>query len=258
MTAQFGLHEMPTVIADPMDEHLDRSQHAQCSSCSMRELCVPFGLSPQEMAQLDGLVAVRQRVERGESLYALGSVFRNLYAVRTGFFKSVLQTEGGAEQVTGFYMAGELVGLDGIGRGRHEYDLVALEDSEVCVIPYTRLEEFARHIGGLQHNVHRIMSREIVRDQSMMMTLGSMRAEARLAGFFVNLLQRMSARGFSSTQIVLRMSREEMGSYLGLTIETISRTLKRLSDDGIISIKQRELQILAPERLRTVATQCKD
>ncbi len=215
-----------------------------CASCNLRELCLPVGLDEADINRLDGLVASRRTVARGQALFRNGERFQSLYAVRTGFFKTCVATDDGRDQVTGFQMAGELLGLDGIGTDRHSCDAVALEDSQVCVIPFGRLEEISRDFDALQRQFHRIMSREIVRDHGVMLLLGGMRAEARLAAFLVNLTQRLQARGFSASALVLRMTREEIGSYLGLKLETVSRTFSRFQDEGLLEVKQRQIRIL--------------
>lgn len=215
-----------------------------CASCNLRELCLPVGLKPQELARLDNLVARRRSVPRGEALFRNGERFEALYAVRTGFFKTCVGSEDGRDQVTGFQMAGELLGLDGISSDRHHCDAVALEDSSVCVIPYAQLEDLSREFSLLQHQFHKIMSREIVRDHGVMLLLGNMRAEERLAAFLLNLTQRLRARGFSASSLVLRMTREEIGSYLGLKLETVSRAFSRFHEDGLLEVRQRQLRIL--------------
>jgi CRP/FNR family transcriptional regulator len=149
-------------------------------------------------------------------------------------------------------MAGEIIGLDGIVTDRHSCNAVALEDAEVCIMPLANVEELSRELPVLQRHVHKVMSREIVRENGMMMMLGNMRAEERLAAFLLNLVQRLHARGFSQSEMILRMTREEIGSYLGLKLETISRTFSKLSDDGIIEVKQRYVKILAPEALKNI------
>ena len=215
-----------------------------CSSCNLRELCLPVGLSPDDLSRLDSLVAQRRQVQRGDTLFRSGDAFQSLFAVRTGFFKTCVSSEDGRDQVTGFQMAGELLGLDGISNDRHSVDAVALEDSSVCVIAYSQLEELSREFNGLQHQFHKIMSREIVRDHGVMLLLGSMRAEERLAAFLLNLTQRLHTRGFSASSLVLRMTREEIGSYLGLKLETVSRSFSKFQDDGLLEVKQRQLRIL--------------
>jgi CRP/FNR family transcriptional regulator len=147
-------------------------------------------------------------------------------------------------------MAGEIIGLDGIVSDLHTCDAVALEDAEVCVMPFDRIEEMSREINSLQRHVHNIMSREIVREHGVMLLLGSMRAEERLAAFLLNLVQRLHARGFSQSELVLRMTREEIGSYLGLKLETVSRTFSKFAEEDIIEVKQRHVRILNTEALK--------
>ena len=221
-----------------------------CSSCNLRELCLPVGLSGPELERLDALVATRRSVGRGQALFRAGDEFQSLYAVRTGFFKTSVSAEDGRDQVTGFQMAGELIGLDGISHDRHACDAIALEDSQVCVIPYAQLETLSREFTELQHQFHRVMSREIVRDHGVMLLLGSMRAEERLAAFLLNLTQRLKARGFSGTSLILRMTREEIGSYLGLKLETVSRTFSKFQDDGLLEVKQRQIRVVDDAGLR--------
>jgi CRP/FNR family transcriptional regulator len=221
-----------------------------CSSCSLRELCLPLGLSGADVERLDTLVANRRSVRRGGALFHVGDPFNELYAVRTGFFKTCVASEDGASQVTGFQMAGEMLGLDAISHDRHTCDAIALEDSQVCVIPYDRLETLSREFVELQQAFHKIMSREIVRDHGVMLLLGSMRAEERLATFILNLTRRLKARGFSPSALVLRMTREEIGSYLGLKLETVSRTFSKFHEEGLLAVRQREVRVLDEEGLR--------
>jgi CRP/FNR family transcriptional regulator len=223
-----------------------------CSNCNLRELCMPMGLNAQELIRVDELVATRRTVKRGASLFHNGEKFTSLYAIRTGFFKTSVITEDGRDQVTGFQMAGEIVGLDGIVNDLHTCDAIALEDAEVCVMPFDRIEEISREVSALQHHVHKIMSREIVREHGVMLLLGSMRAEERLASFLLNLVQRLQVRGFSKTELILRMTREEIGSYLGMKLETVSRTFSKFSDDGIVDVKQRQINIRDFEALQRI------
>jgi CRP/FNR family transcriptional regulator len=211
---------------------------------------MPIGLEVDDMKKLDEVVATRKQVKQGQMLFSNGDAFKSLYAIRTGFFKTCISNEDGREQVTGFQMAGEIIGLDGIVTDQHSCNAVALEDAEVCVMPFANVEELSREFPVLQRHVHKVMSREIVRENGMMMMLGNMRAEERLAAFLLNLVQRLHARGFSQSEMILRMTREEIGSYLGLKLETISRTFSKLCDDGIIEVKQRYVKILAPDELK--------
>lgn len=225
-----------------------------CSNCNLKELCMPVGLKTDELDRLDSLVSLRRKVSRGENLFRTGETFSSLYAVKTGTFKTLVNNQDGSDQVIGFQMTGELLGLDGLGTGQHMCDSVALEDSEVCTIPYSRLDELAQEFHALQMHFHRIMSREIVKDQNAMLLLGSMRAEQRLSAFLVNLAERQKARGFSSRKMVLRMTREEIGSYLGMKIETVSRTFSKLQKDELIRIDQKNLTILDSAGLQNLAT----
>ncbi len=226
-----------------------------CSTCSLRELCLPMGLSQEEIEHLDQLVYTRKRVKRGENLYRAGDPFGSLYAVRSGFFKSNLILEDGRDQVTGFHMPGEIMGLDGIGTDDHTCNTTALEDSEVCVIPFSRLEELGHQVRNLQKQFHKVMSREIVRDQGVMMLLGTMRAEERLAAFLLNLSQRFNARGYSHTEFHLRMTREEIGSYLGLKLETVSRIFSKFQEEGLVSVQQKHIRIRDADGLKRMLGQ---
>ena len=228
-------------------------RHVACSNCNLRELCMPAGLSAAQLERIDHLVSKRIRIKRGESLFRAGDRFEFLFAVRTGFFKICVGAEDGREQVTGFQMAGEILGLDGIVTEQHSCDAVALEDSEVCVLPFEEVERIAREIRALQTHVHKVMSREIVREHGVMMLLGSMRAEERVAAFLLNLVRRLHARGFSQSELVLRMTREEIGSYLGLKLETVSRTFSRFAEEGIVQVRQRHLRILDTQALEALA-----
>ena len=223
-----------------------------CSNCNLRELCMPVGFRPDDMQRLDEVVATRRRIKQGDRIYSSGDPFTSLYAIRIGFFKTCISSEDGREQVTGFQMAGEIIGLDGIVNDHHTCNAVALEDAEVCVMPFANVEELSREFPVLQRHVHKIMSREIVRENGVMMLLGNMRAEERLATFLLNLVQRLHARGFSQSELVLRMTREEIGSFLGLKIETVSRTFSKFSEDGIIEVKQRYVRILDPDALKKI------
>ena len=223
-----------------------------CSNCNLRELCLPFGLSLEELTRLDDLVSTRRRIKRGDHLYRAGEAFDAIYAIRSGFFKTDVLLEDGRDQVTGFQMAGELLGLDGISTEHHTCNAIALEDSEICAIPFSRLEILSREIHTLQHHFHKVMSLEIVRDHGVMMLLGTMRAEERLAAFLLNLSQRFTARGFSHAEFYLRMTREEIGSYLGLKLETVSRAFSKFQEEGYIAVQQKHIRILNVNGLKAL------
>ena len=238
-----------TASGSKLDKHFIK---IACSNCNMRELCMPIGLDADELKRVDELVTKRPFVKRGSALFRAGDTFTSLYAIRSGFFKTAVTSEDGQTQVTGFQMAGEIVGLDGIATDLHTCDAIALEDTEVCALPFDRIEEIAREVKALQHHVHKIMSREIVREHGVMLLLGNMRAEERLAAFLLNLVQRLHARGFSSSDLILRMTREEIGSYLGLTLETVSRTFSKFAEDDIITVNQRHIHIQNADALRRI------
>jgi len=213
-----------------------------CSSCNLRELCLPAGLSADELERVENVVYARRRVARGESVFKAGSEFNAIYAVRSGFFKTSLIDNDGREQVTGFFMGGELLGMDGID-GAYHGTAIALEDSEVCIMPYALIEEMSRDIPALQRRLYAVLAREIARDHGVMMLLGSMRAEERLATFLLNLSRRFVRRGYSATEFHLRMTREEIGSYLGLKLETVSRLFSAFQKDGLIEVQQKYVRI---------------
>ena len=223
-----------------------------CTLCNMRELCLPYGLSEEEVERLDEAIGARRRIKRQQHLYRAGDPFEAIYAVRTGFFKTDVILEDGRDQVTGFQMAGEILGMDGISTEAHTCNAIALEDSEVCVIPFAQLEHLTREMETLQHHFHKVMSREIVRDQGVMMLLGTMRAEERLAAFLINMSQRFVARGYSPAEFHLRMTRDEIGSYLGLKLETVSRAFSKFQEDKLIAVQQRHIRILDTAGLKKV------
>jgi len=226
---------------------------ASCAGCSLHHLCLPMGLDDADISRLDQIVGRRRRVLRDEGLYRMDDPFKNLYAIRFGHFKTYQVNPSGEQQVTGFQMAGELLGMDAISADRHQCDAVALEDSEVCEIPFSRLEELFSHIPTLLRHFHRIMSQEITREQNVMLLLGNMRAEQRFAAFLVNLSSRYAARGYSATSFQLRMSREDIGNYLGLTIESVSRLLSRFKQQGWLKVDKREVQLIDPAMLKALA-----
>jgi CRP/FNR family transcriptional regulator len=216
--------------------------------CSFADSCAGA------IASLDPLIVAHRRVLRGGQLFRSGEPFKNLFSVRSGFFKTIVVTADGREQVTGFHLDGDVIGLDGIGTRRHNSDAVALENSEVCVFPFDRVGAMSLEVPELHNRLHGIMSREIVREHAVMLMLGSMNAEERVAAFLIDLMERLHDRGWSGSETVLRMTRNEIGSYLGLTLETVSRAFSLLAADGMISVKLRHIQILDPERLRRISS----
>jgi CRP/FNR family transcriptional regulator, anaerobic regulatory protein len=225
-----------------------------CRDCRTRAVCLARDLGPRELARLDAIIQAKRTVKRGESLYRANDPFHSIYAVYAGSFKTVIAHGDGEEQVTGFHLPGEPLGLDGICTARHNCTAIALEDSTVCIIPFALLESLCREVSAMQHQVHRMMSGEIVRESGLMMVLGAMSAEQRLAVFLVNLSERMKARGYSAADFSLRMSREEMGSLLGMKLETVSRMFSKFQKQRLIDIQGKEVQILDLGGLTRVGT----
>ena len=220
------------------------SHSTHCQSCIVSQVCLPVGMPTSEVEQLDRLVKERVRIEKGQALYRHGDSLHALFGLRSGSIKTLLEEADGAQQITGFFLPGEVIGMDGMIEGEHSSSAIAMEDSEACVVKIQDIDEISRYVPSLQHQVRRLMSKEIARAHRVQLTLGSMRSEQRLAIFLSNLSQRLAALGYSSTDFVMRMSREEIGNYLGLTLETISRLFSRFARDGIIKINQREVKIL--------------
>ncbi|MBA5636752.1 fumarate/nitrate reduction transcriptional regulator Fnr [Duganella sp. LX20W] len=225
---------------------------ARCSSCSMHQLCLPMGLDTADMERLDQIIGRRRKVPRGATLFRIGDPFASLYAIRLGHFKTFQVNPDGAEQITGFQMSGELLGMDAISTDRHHCNSIALEDSEVCEIPFGSLQQLLVDMPTLLRHFHRMMSQEITREQSVMLLLGNMQATQRFAAFLVNLSSRYEARGYSATTFQLRMTREEIGNYLGLTIESVSRLLSKFKKEGMLRVSNREIELLNPAMLKAI------
>lgn len=226
---------------------------AACKDCSLRELCLPLGLNEPDLSALDKLIKRRRTLKKGEMLYRHGDSLRALYAIRSGSLKTTGLIEDGRAQVTGFYLPGELLGMDAINTDLHPCNAEALETSEVCDIPYTALEDLAQKVPGLQHQLLRIMSREIVRDEDMLMMLGRMTAEERLASCLMSFSRRLARLGDSVVEFKLSMSRQDLGDYLGLALETVSRLLSRFQDEGLVGVHGRQIVLRDITRLRSMA-----
>ena len=192
----------------------------------------------------DKLVSTRIRLRKGDVLFHAGDRFTSLFAVRTGSCKTVVVTHDGSEQVCGHHLPGEVIGYEGIGSEQYSTQAVALEDSEVCVLPFERIEGLAQRTPAFQRLLYRLLSAAIVRERASTIMLGTMRAEQRLAAFLLDLSNRYRSRGFSSSEFVLRMTREEIGSHLGLKLETVSRLFSRFAEEGLIDVHGRIIRIL--------------
>lgn len=240
------------------DTRVYPSQHSStaCSNCNVLEFCLPLGLTAPEIQRLDTLIQQRLKIKKGSTLFRIGDPLRSLFAIRTGSFKTSVIAANGREQVTGFHLPGELLGLGAISSDFHGCNTLALEDSQVCPIHFGHVEKLAAELPTLQRNLSKILSREIVHDHDMMMMLGNMNAEERLAAFLLNLSHRMINRGYSPTRFLLKMRREEIGSYLGLRLETICRAIAHLRDRGLVEISGREVEIHNLNGLRQLVAGC--
>ena len=225
----------------------------KCSTCILGQFCLPVGLSHADLDKVDALVKERVALKKGGSLYRHGDLMTSVYSIRFGTLKTEHGLSDGRSQVVGFHLPGEILGLDAIGDGHHQSDAIALEDSEACIIHFAEFESLARQIPALQNQFHRILSRELTQDQRHLLALGSMRAEERLAGFLLSLSERLAARGYTNHEFDLRMSREEIGSYIGIQIETVSRLLSRFAEAGLIQVKQRHVKLIDMDGLYELA-----
>lgn len=223
-----------------------------CSSCAMHSFCMPEGLTSAEAERIEALICPSRTIKNGETLFRTGDSFQSIYAVRAGSFKTIVMHRDGREQVTGFHQAGDMLGLDGVCSGHHSCDAVAIEDSQVCIIPFHLLEAMCRDVKVVQQHVHRMMGGEIVREATLMMLLGTMSAEQRVATFLLNLSGKLQKRGYSPAEFHLRMTREEIGSYLGMKLETVSRMLSKFQKDGLVDTHGKQIRILDMDGLRRV------
>jgi CRP/FNR family transcriptional regulator len=224
-----------------------------CSHCSLQDLCLPFGITNDDLEQLEEIIRQRRPIQRNDHLYRPGDRLANIYAVRSGSIKTYTLTNDGQEQITGFHLPGELLGLDAIGDGAHPCAAKALETTSVCEMPFDQLEELAGRIPGLQHQLFRLMSKELQADEQFMMLLGKKSSEERLAAFLLSLSQRFHQRGYSSTEFNLSMSRNDIANYLGLAVETVSRLFSRFQASGIIEVQRKLIAIVDLPGLQTVA-----
>ncbi len=238
---------------------LNQNQHkVACQDCSLYQLCLPTGINDAELKMLDDIIRRRPPLKRGEHLFRVGNTFQAIYAVRSGSIKTYVPTEDGKEQVTGFHLPGELLGLDAINTGHHPCAAKALETTSLCEIPYESLGELSQRLPNLQQQLLKIMSKELLHDQSLLMLLGKKNAEQRLAAMLVSMSSRYQQRGFSPTQFNLSMSRNDIGNYLGLAVETISRLFSRFQEEGLLDADRRRIVILNLDALKQLAGETSD
>lgn len=224
-----------------------------CSDCRLGDLCLPIALSNQEVGKLDDIVQRGRPLEKGEHLFRAQDAFSSVYAVRSGSFKTYRVTKDGTEQITGFFLPGEILGMDGISNMKHGNAAVALEHSSVCRIPFSQLETLSAQLPTLQHHFFQIMGKEIVKEQSMLTLLSCNTAEEKVASLFLSFSARNERRQMPNDEIILTMTRAEIGNYLGITVETVSRIFTSLSKRKLIDVNAKLVKILDMEALRTIA-----
>ncbi|NLU13769.1 MAG: fumarate/nitrate reduction transcriptional regulator Fnr [Gammaproteobacteria bacterium] len=222
-----------------------RNPHqAHCKDCSLATLCLPLSLDMQDLDALDNIVKRSRPMKKGDFLFRQGDAFASVYAVRSGSLKTFSVTDCGQEQITGFHLPSEFVGLSGMDTELYPVSAIALETTSICEIPFDRLDELSASLPQLRRQLMRIMSREIRDDQQMMMLLSKKTADERIATFLVNLSARFRARGYSPQQFRLAMSRNEIGNYLGLAVETVSRVFTRFQQNGLLAAEGKEINLI--------------
>lgn len=224
-----------------------------CTYCSVRQLCLPGGIGADELHQLDEIVQRRRPVARGERLFRPGDPLTAVFVARDGAFKSVSISEDGEEQVLGFHLPGELIGLDALGSGHHRCEGVALTVATVCEVPYDQLSQIAAQVPSLQQQLFRVIGQSVDRDQDHLAMLVRRQANERIALFLHSLGERYRTAGQSDHQFHLPMSREDIARFLGLALETVSRGFTRLQDDGIITVTGRRVEIVNSAELSRLA-----
>lgn len=223
-----------------------------CKNCTLSTLCLPMGLTPEDVERLDNIVKRNRPLHRGDHLFRSGERFRSLYVVKTGSVKTYSPSEEGGEQVLGFHLPGEIIGLDAIDKGVHACSAKVLETSAICEVPFHRFEELSSSIPSLQHQMYRLLSKEISQDTEMLLLLGKKSAEERLAAFLISMSRRLRKRGLCATDFFLSMSRHEIGNYLGLAVETVSRLFTRFQDEGLLRVDRKHVELLDLDSLEAI------
>ena len=253
MNASLSPHAHPTPL--PLRQRvvvgIPRSE-VHCASCASRSACLPQTLNFVDLGRFDQLIGRERRLKKGQPLFMAGNAFRSLYALRSGAIRTTIVAEDGREQVAGYHIEGEIIGMDGIATTRHACTAVAAAETELCAMPFERIEALAQSVPGLQHNLYRLMSQELAGHHGRLLMLGSMDARERLAAFLLDLSDRYRRRGYSPSALTLHLTREELGSYLGLKLETVSRGLSRLQAAGALQVQGREIKLLDLPSLRAL------
>lgn len=228
-------------------------QHIHCQNCSISELCLPFSLNEKELDSLDKIIDRKRPIHKGEKIFQDGQELHALYAIRSGTFKTFIIDANGEEQITGFHLAGDLLGFDAISSQEHQSFAQALETAMVCEVPYDTMDQLSDSMPALKRQVFRMMSNEIRTDQDMLSLLNRKNAEQRLATFLATLSSRYKARGLSAIEFRLTMTRADIGNYIGLTVETISRLLNRFHKEDVIDVSGKLITILDIQKLNKIA-----
>jgi CRP/FNR family transcriptional regulator len=228
-----------------------------CCECSLSDLCLPHGMQESELAELDKIVRHQPPMQPGQHLYHPGETSRSLYAVRSGALKNYCITESGDEQVLGFTLPGELIGLDGLADGSYSSASVTLDTTSVCEMPFDSLESLCARLPGLNRQLLRVASKEISADHQLLMQLGKRSAEERLASFLLSLSRRYQSRGLSATEFNLPMSRQDIGNYLGLAIETVSRLFAHFVDEELLLVNRKSITIRDLPKLLAMVEGCR-
>lgn len=229
------------------------SPRFDCFDCKQRPHCPASALTPSELKEFSSDCVTLRKVAKGAALFRVAEPMDSLFIIRLGSVKSTVLTDRGSEQITGFHMSGELLGAEGIPSGFHICTAEALEDSEICALSYTQLQSESQKFPVIALQLSKLLSQEIVNEHQNLLMLGSMNSTKRLASFLLTLSKRFEDRGFSRSEFVLRMTRAEIGSFLGLKLETVSRTLSRFTELNLIEIHQKHVHILDYEALKIFA-----
>ncbi len=244
---------MNHTIVKSQDSNCPHDKKVSCGNCRLNTICLPISLHIDDIDRLNSIIQRGKPLQKGDYLYRANDLFDSVYAIRSGAVKAITINDNGVEQVTGFYLPGEIVGMDGIGDNRYTNSVIALETASVCEIPFNRMEELSLQIPNLQRHFFQLMSREITQDQQIITLLSKSSAEERIAALLLSISSRNSRRQLSANAFRLPMSRTDIGNYLGLTIETVSRIFTRLQKQDVIAVDKKEIVINDMDKLRSIA-----
>ncbi len=242
-----------TILVDETLHACTHNFQISCNNCRLNSICLPLALESEDVSQLDEIIQRSAPLQKGEHLYWQGQPFESVFAVRSGTVKAYRTADDGKEQITGFYFPGEVLGMDGISSNVHASSAKALETAAVCEIPFSSLEELSRDMPQLQRHFLQLMSREITEDQVLITLLSKNSAYERVAALLLSISSRNARRKLSATQFRLPMSRADIGNYLGLTVETVSRVLSRMQKTNILRVNNKEIEIIAIDGVRKMA-----